>query len=158
MVESAYYALRHTLQDGFVLRSQDRPGLEQEIWGQLIVYQLLRTAMVDAVESRPGLDPDRASFTVALESARDHVVLAHTHASRARYEELDGPIASAVLNGLLPRRRLRTSVRSVKAGRTRYPTQPAATRPRQSRTINRLTVAERVKSNETFVRLCALLC
>ena len=142
-VESAYYALRHTLQDGFVLRSQDRPGLEQEIWGQLIVYQLLRTAMVDAVESCPGIDPDRASFTVALESARDHVVLAHTPTSRAGYEEVNGPIARAVLNGLLHRRRLRTSVRSVKAGRTRYPTQPAAPRPRQSRTITRLIVALR---------------
>jgi Insertion element 4 transposase N-terminal/Transposase DDE domain len=31
-IESAYLALRHTLLDGHVLRSQDRPGLEQEIW------------------------------------------------------------------------------------------------------------------------------
>ena len=30
-IESAYYALRHTLLAGRVLRSGDRPGLEQEI-------------------------------------------------------------------------------------------------------------------------------
>jgi hypothetical protein len=29
-------------------------------------------AMVDAVETRPGTDPDRASFTTAMEAARDH--------------------------------------------------------------------------------------
>jgi hypothetical protein len=40
----------------------------------LIVYQLLRTAMVDATDSRPGLDPDRASFTTALNAARDQLV------------------------------------------------------------------------------------
>jgi hypothetical protein len=70
-IESAYLALRHTLLTGHVLRSQDRPGLEQEIWALLTVYQLLRTAMVDAVETHPGTDPDRASFTTALQAARD---------------------------------------------------------------------------------------
>src|SRR6201993_3706353 len=71
-IESAYFALRHTLLDGHVLRSGDRPGLEQETWALLTLYQLLRMAMVTAVETRPGADPDRASFTVALEAARAH--------------------------------------------------------------------------------------
>ncbi|MFG2304500.1 IS4 family transposase [Actinacidiphila glaucinigra] len=136
-VESAYYALRHTLQDGLVLRSQDRPGLEQELWGQLIVYQLLRTAMVDAVESQPGTDPDRASFTIALETARNQMVLARMA------DGLVGPIGRAVLNELLPARRLRTSARSVKAGRTRYPTRPTEPRPRSTRSVSALTVALR---------------
>ena len=64
--ESAYLALRHTLLDGRVLRSGDRPGVEQELWALLTLYQLLRAAMVDAVETRPGTNPDRASFTNAL--------------------------------------------------------------------------------------------
>jgi len=59
-IESAYLALRHTLLDGHVLRSGDRPGLEQEVWALLTLYQLLRMAMVSAVETRPGTDPDRA--------------------------------------------------------------------------------------------------
>jgi hypothetical protein len=75
-VESAFYGLRHTLLDGLVLRSQDPTGLAQELWAQLTVYQLLRMAMVEAAESRPGTDPDRAGFTIALETARDHVILA----------------------------------------------------------------------------------
>jgi hypothetical protein len=60
-IESAYLALRHTLLDGRVLRSGDRPGVEQEVWALLTLYQLLRTAMVTAVETRPGTDPDPAS-------------------------------------------------------------------------------------------------
>ena len=31
-IESAFLALRHTLLDGRVLRSGDRPGIEQELW------------------------------------------------------------------------------------------------------------------------------
>jgi len=61
--------LRHTLLDGHVLRSGDQPGLEQEIWALLTLYQLLRMAMVTAVETRPGTNPDRASFTTAREAA-----------------------------------------------------------------------------------------
>ena len=39
------------------------------MWALLTLYQLLRMAMVDAAETRPGTDPDRASFTTALEAA-----------------------------------------------------------------------------------------
>jgi hypothetical protein len=56
-IESAYFALRHTLLEGRVLRSGDRPGLEQETWALLTLYQLLRMAMV--TRSRPGLAPTR---------------------------------------------------------------------------------------------------
>ncbi|MEU3405343.1 hypothetical protein ABZ766_15585 [Streptomyces sp. NPDC006670] len=57
-IESAYYALRHTLVNGRVLRSGDPFGIEQEMSAQLTLYQLLRTAMVDAVESAPVTDSD----------------------------------------------------------------------------------------------------
>ncbi|MDT7711301.1 MAG: hypothetical protein QOG20_6908 [Pseudonocardiales bacterium] len=59
-IESAFYALRHTMLDGVVLRSHDRAGLEQETWEILTLYQLLRRVMVTAIETRPGLDPGRA--------------------------------------------------------------------------------------------------
>ena len=66
-IELVFYSLRCTLQQGLVLRSQDPVGVQQEIWAQLALYQALRRAMTDAVESVPGTDPDRAAFTVALE-------------------------------------------------------------------------------------------
>ena len=75
-IESAYFALRHTLLEGRVLRSGDRPGLEQETWVLLTLYQLLRMAMVTAVETRPGTDPDRACFTTAMEAAKDQLTAA----------------------------------------------------------------------------------
>ena len=69
-IESAYYALRHTILAGHVLRSTDPTGLHQELWALLTIYQLLRMAILDAVETRPGTNPDRASFTIAIEHAR----------------------------------------------------------------------------------------
>nr|SBO96659.1 Transposase, IS4 [Nonomuraea gerenzanensis] len=59
--ESTYYALRHTIMQGRILRSGDPAGLEQEMWSVLTLYQLLRSVMVDAAESRPGTDPTAAA-------------------------------------------------------------------------------------------------
>jgi hypothetical protein len=75
-IESAFLALCHTLLNGRVLRSGDRPGAGQELWALLTLYQLLRMAMVTAVETQPGTDPDRASFTTALEAAREELTAA----------------------------------------------------------------------------------
>jgi len=117
-IESAYLALRHTLLDGRVLRSEDRPGVEQELWALLTLYQLLRMAMVDAIETRPGTNPDRASFTTALEAARDQLTAAAGICP-------PGPagltvIGRAVLATLLPARRPRFSARKVKCATSRY--------------------------------------
>ena len=118
-IESAYFALRHTLLEGRVLRSGDRPGLEQETWALLMLYQLLRMAMVDAVESRPGTDPDRASFTTAMEAAKDQLTAAAGICPDGP-ADLPGVIGRAVLATLLPARRLRFSARKVKCATSRY--------------------------------------
>jgi Insertion element 4 transposase N-terminal/Transposase DDE domain len=118
-IESAYFALRHTLLDGHVLRSGDRPGLEQETWALLTLYQLLRMAMVTAIESRPGTDPDRASFTTAMEAAKDQLTAA-AGICPGGPADLPGAIGRAVLATLLPARRLRYSARKVKCATSRY--------------------------------------
>lgn len=118
-IEIAYLALRHTILDGQVLRSQDRPGLEQEVWALLTLYQLLRMAMVTAVESRPDTNPDRASFTTALQAARDQLIAADAILP-ADQPDLLGVIGRAVLDTLLPRRRPRWSTRRVKNATSRY--------------------------------------
>ena len=97
-----------------MLRSGDRPGAEQELWALLTVCKLLRMAMTDAIESRPGTDPDRACFTSALEAARDQVIAAQGITGDA------GRIRHAVLNSLLPPRRRRYSTRQVKCSASRY--------------------------------------
>jgi Insertion element 4 transposase N-terminal/Transposase DDE domain len=117
-IETAYLALRHTLLGAHVLRSGDRPGLEQETWALLTLYQLLRMAMTDAIETQPGANPDRASFTSALEAARDQLTSA-TGVLPASSERL-GVIGRAVLATLLPARRPRFSARIVKCSTSRY--------------------------------------
>ncbi|MER7780688.1 IS4 family transposase [Streptomyces sp. NPDC096191] len=55
-----------------VLRSQYPDGIEQEIYGFLLVHHALRDVMHQAA-CEAGLDPDRISFTRALNAARRHV-------------------------------------------------------------------------------------
>jgi hypothetical protein len=117
-IESAYYALRHTMLNGRVLRSGDRFGLAQELWGLLALYQAIRTAMADAALTCPGLDPDRCSFSTAWHSARDSVVLAENIAPQV--VDLRGRIGRAVLAAPLPARRARYSARKVKSPISRY--------------------------------------
>jgi len=143
-IESAYYALRHTLLKGRVLRCKDPAGIEQEMWALLLLYQAIRHAMVGAIETQPGTDPDRAGFTTALETARITVTNAtgilHSHED-GRCDQV-GYIAAAVLANLLPARRHRFSVRTVKCGISRYHTwnRHSDTRPLTSTTITAIDV------------------
>ena len=117
-IEVTYLALRHTLLGGYVLRSRDRAGAEQELWALLTVYQLIRMAMTAAAEAA-GTDPDRASFTVALEAAREQVITARGIEDPGDPGDI-GRIGRAVLAGLLPARRARYSARKVKCSTSRY--------------------------------------
>jgi hypothetical protein len=137
-VESAFYALRHTLLRGRVLRSKDPVGIEQEIWGLLVLYQALRIAMLDACRSIPGTDPDRAPFTAALEAARDSVTPAHGLTPLPA--DPIGGIGRAVLEHLLRPRRPRLSARKVKCPISRYHDRTDTGRPPASTTITALDV------------------
>ena len=117
--ETAYLALRHTLLNGRVLRSGDPAGLEQEIWALLALYQAIRREMTLAAETVPGTDPDRASFTTALQTARDQVIQA-AGIIAAETIDLAGTIGRHILASLLPDRRLRVSPRAVKRPLSRY--------------------------------------
>jgi hypothetical protein len=137
--ESAYYALRHTIMQGRVLRSGDPAGIEQEMWSVLTLYQLLRTVMVDAAESLPGTDPDRCSFSIALHTARDLVVQAA--GVPAGGTDPVGAIGRRVLAQLLPPRRPRVSTRKVKSPISRYNERLHDGRPDRSRTVTTLDIA-----------------
>jgi Transposase DDE domain/Insertion element 4 transposase N-terminal len=137
-IEIAYLALRHTLLGGYVLRSHDRPGAGQELWALLTVYQLLRMAMADAVESRPGTDPDRACFTSALEAARDQIIAAQGITGTGDAADT-GRIGQAVLASLLPARRHRYSARKVKCATSRYLNRDDG-RPHKTTTIDHVDI------------------
>lgn len=116
--EITYLALRHTLLAGRVLRSGDPAGIEQEMWALLALYQALRTAVTDAAGTVPGTDPDRASYQIAVETARSMVTQARGIIP-AR-PDLAGHIGRAVLAFLHPPRRPRVSTRKVKSPLSRW--------------------------------------
>ena len=104
---------------GRILRARTPDGIEQEIYALLVTYQALRTAIADAAATVPGTDPDRASFAVALNAARDQVILA-ARVTAAPIIDLAGTIGRLVLASLMPARRLRISPRVVKRAMSRY--------------------------------------
>ena len=118
-VETAYLELKSTILGGRVLRARTPDGIEQEIWALLVTYQALRTAIADAASTVPGTDPDRASFSVALDTARDQVIQA-AGVIAGTTVDLAGRIGRLVLASLLPGRRLRISPRVVKRAMSRY--------------------------------------
>ena len=131
--EVAYLALRHTLLKGRVLRSGDPAGIEQETWALLALYQALRTAVTDAAQTVPGLDPDRASWTVAVETARELTAAAWNVTDPDG--DLAGDIGRAVLASLHGPRRPRVCPRKVKAPFGRWIAHP----PGKPRTIKKIT-------------------
>jgi hypothetical protein len=117
-IETAYLELKSSILGGRVLRARTPTGVRQEVYALLVTYQSLRTAMADATNSQPGIDPDRASFTTALEAARDQVTAAAGVFPAVPAQR--GAISRAVLATLLPARRLRYSARLVKCSTSRY--------------------------------------
>jgi hypothetical protein len=118
-VESAYFELKSTILGGRVLRARTPGGIDQEVYALLVTYQVLRTAIADAAGTVPGTDPDRASFTIALNTARDQVILA-AGILAGPVTDLAGTIGRHVLASLMPARRTRTSPRVVKRAISKY--------------------------------------
>ena len=80
---------------------------------------MIRIAISDATATIPGADPDRASFSVAIQAARDQVIQA-AGVIAAETIDLAGTIGRHILASLLPDRRLRVSPRAVKRPLSRY--------------------------------------
>jgi len=115
--ETAYFELKSTILGGRVLRARTPPGVAQEIYALLVTYQALRIAISDAVLTRPDVDPDRGSFRIALDAARDQLIAATgvlTDTDRDAVVDLVGELGRQVLRHLLPTRRSRSSPRVVK--------------------------------------------
>lgn len=111
-IETTYLELKSTILNGRVLRARTAQGVDQEVYALLTTYQALRLAMADATTDQAP-DPDRASFTIALNTARDQVV----HAAGIITDttiDLVGRIGHAILADPLPTRRTRASPRVVK--------------------------------------------
>ncbi len=118
-IETGFAELKSTTLGGRVLRSRTPTGVVQEVYALLITYQALRIAISDATMTRPDVDPDRGSFTIALHAARDQLVAADGVIADTEID-LVGTIGRHVLDQLLPARRIRTNPRVVKRAISKY--------------------------------------
>ena len=134
-IETAYLAIKSTILGGQVLRARTPEGITQEVYALLITYQILRQAMTYATDTQPGTDPDRASFAIALNAARDQLIQA-TSVIADSVIDLVGHIGQLVLANLLPPRRLRLGPRAVKRAMSKY----RATGPDTNRTTYPATI------------------
>ncbi len=139
--ETAYLELKSSILGGRVLRARTPAGIDQEVYALLVCYQLLRTAMADATNTQPDTDPDRASSTIALHAARDQLIQAAGVLASTTIE-LAGKIGRALLDNLLPDRRLRVSPRIVKRAISKY----NARGPTINRTSYKATVSIHILS------------
>lgn len=103
-VETCYFSLKSTILDGRVLRSRTVPGIEQEVYALLTVYQALVRVASDLVTARPGLSAQRISPVLLLGAAADQIIAARGIGPNDPVA-LIGAIGRAALTGLLPQGR-----------------------------------------------------
>jgi hypothetical protein len=133
-IETAYFELKSTILGGRVLRARTPDGIDQEVYALLVTYQALRGAIADAA-AVSGADPDRASFAIALNAARDQVILA-AGVTAGTAVDLTGNIGRLVLASLMPARRPRTSPRVVKRAISKYNARGTIDRATRNATID----------------------
>jgi hypothetical protein len=134
-IETTFLELKSTTLGGRVLRARTPAGIDQEVYALLTAYQILRLTMTGATDTDPATSADRASFTIALNTARDQV----THAAgviASTVIDLVGRIGRAVLNDLLPERRSRISPRVVKRAISKHRAKGPIDRTNHRATIN----------------------
>lgn len=131
-IETAYFELKSSILGGRVLRARTPTGVEQEIYALLATYQALRLAISDATLTRPDIDPDRGSFTIALNAARDQLIAATGVITDTLNTSVDllGAIGRQVLDQLMPQRRSRGNPRVVKRAISVYAANTARGRVR----------------------------
>lgn len=134
-IETSYLELKSTILGGRVLRARTPAGVTQEVCALLVTYQLLRLAMADATSTQHDLDPDRASFTIALHAARDLLIQATTVIADSVID-LIGTIGRLVLANLIPNRRIRTSPRVVKRAFSKHNARGTINRTTHKATIS----------------------
>jgi len=118
--ETTYYSIKATILDGRVLRSRTVTGIDQETYALLTTYQALVRAAADTLTTSPGLDMDRISFTILLQTAADLVTTA-SGVLPAGPADLAGAIGRAALRALLPAcRRPRIKARTRKNPTSKY--------------------------------------
>jgi hypothetical protein len=119
---------------GRVLRGRTPVLARQELWALLAVYQALRILIVRAA-ARTGLDPDRISFTAALNAAQRTV-----STPRSQLAATLDQAETEILSSLVPERQGRIYPRAVKKPVSRYPSRHNRTGPISQHAAHAVTI------------------
>ena len=104
-IETVYFELKSTILGGRVLRARTPSGVEQEIY-TLLVHLPGATDRDQRCRAHPtDVDPDRGSFGIALNAARDQLITAMgvlTDTAPNAVIDLVGELGRQVLDHLMP--------------------------------------------------------
>ncbi|WP_306341404.1 IS4 family transposase [Photobacterium toruni] len=119
-IENSYGEIKHDmLEDEILLRSQSVEGIEQEIWGILIAYNLVRLE-ISRIAAEANVSPLRISFMMALRDIQDELMWCAIASPGSIPQKLRA-MRKQVKRYILPERRKRPKQRAVRINKTRYP-------------------------------------
>ncbi|WP_171764989.1 IS4 family transposase [Shigella boydii] len=123
-IELGYREIKQTMQlSRLTLRSKKPELVEQELWGVLLAYNLVRYQMIKMAEHLKGYWPNQQSFSESCGMVM-RMLMTLQGASPGRIPELMRDLASMGQLVKLPTRRERAFPRVVKERPWKYPTAP----------------------------------
>tara|TARA_B100001057_G_scaffold472831_1_gene536533 strand:- start:1842 stop:3179 length:1338 start_codon:yes stop_codon:yes gene_type:complete len=118
-IENSYGEIKHDmLEDEILLRSQSVEGVEQEIWGILIAYNLVRLE-ISRIAKEAEVSPLRISFTMALRDIQDELMWCAIASPGSIPQKLRA-MRERVKRYILPEKQKRPKDRTVRFSKTRY--------------------------------------
>lgn len=118
-IENSYGKIKHDmLEDEILLRSQSVEGVEQEIWGILIAYNLIRME-ISRIAKEAEVSPLRISFTMALRDIQDELMWCAIASPGSVPKKLRA-MRERVKRYILPEKQKRPKDRTVRFSKTRY--------------------------------------
>ena len=119
-IENGYGEIKqYQLDDSILLRSQTVQGVNQEIWGLLIAYNLIRVE-ISQIAKEAKVSPLRVSFVMALRYIQDELLWCAIASPGSVPAKLKAMRAN-VKQFILPEKRKRPKRRTVRISKTHYP-------------------------------------
>ncbi|WP_227685992.1 transposase, partial [Psychrobacter sp. NZS113] len=118
-IENSYGEIKHRmLEDSILLRSQTVDGVNQELWGILLAYNLIRVE-ISRIAKEAKVSPLRISFVMALRDIQDEILWCAIASPGSIPKKLRA-MRERVKRYILPEKRKRPKSRTVRISKTRY--------------------------------------
>ncbi|MBH0005019.1 MULTISPECIES: IS4 family transposase [unclassified Pseudoalteromonas] len=118
-IENSYGEIKHQmLEDSILLRSQTVDGVNQELWGILLAYNLIRVE-ISRIAKEAKVSPLRISFVMALRDIQDEILWCAIASPGSIPKKLRA-MRERVKRYILPEKRKRPKSRTVRISKTRY--------------------------------------